>query len=131
LGNRGAVARYERIGPLLVAALGVAALAARPAAPAQVADVSRNETSTREIIITAARQADAVLTARVVQVLQDDPYVFADHVTVTTENGVVRVEGIVGDTGERFRILRLCRKIPGTRRVIDALELMSNDPDGG
>jgi osmotically-inducible protein OsmY len=131
LGNRGAVARYERIGPLLVAALGVAALAARPAAPAQVADVSRNETSTREIIITAPRQADAVLTARVVQVLQDDPYVFADHVTVTTENGVVRVEGIVGDTGERFRILRLCRKIPGTRRVIDALELMSNDPDGG
>lgn len=127
----GSVARHDQIGPLLVAALGVAALAARASAPAQTAGESHIETSTQEIIITAARQADEVLTAKVVQVLQDDPYVFADHVTVTTRNGVVRVEGIVGDTGERFRILRLCRKIPGTRRVVDALEIMSSDPDGG
>ena len=56
---------------------------------------------------------------------------FADHVTISTRNGVVRVEGFVGDSGERFRILRLCRRIPGTRRVVDALEVMNNDPDGG
>jgi osmotically-inducible protein OsmY len=123
------VARHDRIGPLLVAALGVAALAARPSAPAQPPGGSRSET--QEIIITAARVADEVLTAKVVQVLQSDPYVFSDHVTVTTQNGVVRVEGIVGDTGERFRILRLCRKIPGTRRVVDELEVVNNDPDGG
>jgi osmotically-inducible protein OsmY len=125
------VARHDRIGPLLGAALGVAVLAARPSAPAQTAGESRSQASTQEIVITAARQADEAVTAKVVQVLQDDPYVFADHVTVTTRNGVVTVEGIVGDTGERFRILRLCRRIPGTRRVIDALELMNNDPDGG
>jgi hypothetical protein len=125
------VARHDRIGPLLVAALGVAALAARPSAPAQTPGGPRNQASTQEIVITAARQADEVVTAKVVQVLQDDPYVFSDHVTVTTQNGVVRVEGIVGDTGERFRILRLCRKIPGTRRVVDALEVVNNDPDGG
>jgi osmotically-inducible protein OsmY len=113
-----------------VAALGVAALAARPSALAQTPGGSRSETA-QEIIITAAREADEVVTAKVVQVLQDDPYVFSDHVTVTTRNGVVRVEGIVGDTGERFRILRLCRRIPGTRRVVDALEVMNNDPDGG
>jgi osmotically-inducible protein OsmY len=114
------VARHDRIGPPLVAALGVALLAARSSASAQ----------THEIIVTAARQDEAI-TARVVEVLEDDPYVFADHVVVSTRNGVVRVEGIVGDTGERFRILRLCRRIPGTRRVVDALEVMSNDPDGG
>ena len=126
------MARHDRIGPLLVAALGVAALAAGPPAPAQTAGVSRNETSsTQEIVITAAREADAAITVKVVQVLHDDPYIFADHVTVSTRNGVVRVEGIVGDTGERFRILRLCRKIPGTRRVVDALEVINNDPDGG
>jgi osmotically-inducible protein OsmY len=124
------VARHDRIGPLLVAALGVAALAARPSAPAQTRGGSRNET-VQEVIVTAAREADEVLTAKTVQVLQADPYVFSDHVTVTTQNGVIRVEGIVGDTGERFRILRLCRKIPGTRRVVDALEVVSNDPDGG
>jgi osmotically-inducible protein OsmY len=112
-----------------VAALGVAALAARPPVTAQTAGESPNET--QEIIITAARQADAALTAKVIEVLQDDPYVFGDHITVTTERGVVRVEGIVGDTGERFRILRLCRRIPGARRVVDALEVINNDPDGG
>jgi osmotically-inducible protein OsmY len=114
-----------------VAALGVAALAARASASAQTAVQPRSDTSTAEIVIIAARQAEEVLTAKVVQTLQDDPYVFADHVTVTSENGVVRVEGIVGDTGERFRILRLCRRIPGARRVLDALEVISNDPDGG
>jgi osmotically-inducible protein OsmY len=124
------VARHDRIGPLLVAALGVAVLAAR-ASSAQTARTARNETSTQEIIVTAARRVDEVVTARVVEVLEDDPYVFADHVVVSTRNGVVRVEGIVGDTGERFRILRLCRRVPGTRRVVDALEVMNNDPDGG
>jgi osmotically-inducible protein OsmY len=108
----------------------VAALAAGPSAQAQVPAVSRID-STQEIVITAAREADVALTVKVVQVLQDDPYIFADHVTVTTRNGVVRVEGIVGDTGERFRILRLCRRIPGTKRVVDALEIVNNDPDGG
>ena len=122
--------RHDRIGPLPVAALGVAALAAGQSAPAQAPAVSRID-STQEIIITAAREADAALTVKVVQVLQDDPYIFADHVTVTTRSGVVRVEGIVGDTGERFRILRLCRRIPGTKRVVDALEIVNNDPDGG
>jgi osmotically-inducible protein OsmY len=125
------VARDDRIGPLPVAALGVAALAAGPPAVAQTAGMSRNETTTQEIVITAAREADEQITVKVVQVLQDDPYIFADHVGVSTRNGVVRVEGIVGDSGERFRILRLCRRIPGTKRVVDALEVINNDPDGG
>lgn len=124
------MARHDRIGPLLVAALGVAALAARPSAPARTPGGSGSET-VQEVIVTAAREADEVLTAKAMQTLQDDPYVFSDHVTVTTQNGVVRVEGIVGDTGERFRILRLCRKIPGTKRVVDALEVIINDADGG
>ena len=66
------MARHDRIGPLLVAALGVAVLAARPSAPAQTAGESRNEPSTQEITITAARQADEAVTAKVAQVLQDN-----------------------------------------------------------
>ena len=125
------MARHDRIGPLLVATLGVAALAARPSVPAPTAGESRSEASPQEIVISADRAADEALTAKVVQVLQEDPYIFGDHVTVTTRNGVVRVEGLVGDTGERFRILRLARRIPGTRRVVDMLEVVNNDPDGG
>ena len=90
------------------------------------------ETPRREVIVTATRHIpDEQVTEQVVSALADDPYIFAEHVTVTTHNGVVRVEGIVWDTGERFRILRRCRKIPGARRVVDALEILSNDPDGG
>ena len=106
------MARHDRIGLLPVAALGVAALAAGPPAAAQTAGMSRNEASTQEIVITAAREADAAITVKVVQVLHDDPYIFADHVTVSTRNGVVRVEGIVGDTGERFRICASAAAFP-------------------
>ena len=85
-----------------------------------------------EVVIQAKRQAaDEQVTRQVQKTLTDDPWIYAEHITVTTENGVVRLEGFVGDTGERFRILRRCRKIPGARRVVDALEIINNDPDGG
>jgi osmotically-inducible protein OsmY len=84
------------------------------------------------VVVTAKRHfTDEQVAAQVEKVLAEDPYIYAEHVTVTINNGVVRLEGIVGDTGERFRILRRCRKIPGARRVVDALEIISNDPDGG
>jgi BON domain len=85
-----------------------------------------------EVVVQAERQAaDEEVTRQVTKALTDDPWIFGDHITVTTHNGVVRVEGIVGDTGEMFRIMRLARKIPGARRVVNALEMMHNDPDGG
>lgn len=85
-----------------------------------------------EVVIQAKRQvADEQVTQQVQRTLTDDPWIYAEHITVTTQNGVVRVEGFVGDSGERFRILRLCRKISGARRVVDALEVVNNDPDGG
>ena len=85
-----------------------------------------------EVIIAAKRQAaDEQVTRQVEQTLTKDPWIFAEHITITTQNGVVRLEGIVGDTGEMFRIMRLCRKIPGARRVVNELEIMHNDPDGG
>jgi osmotically-inducible protein OsmY len=84
-----------------------------------------------EVVITASKKADEQVTQQVQKVLTNDPWIFGDHITVTTENGVVRLEGIVGDTGELFRILRLCRKIPGAKRVVNQLEIMHNDPDGG
>ena len=89
-------------------------------------------TRLEEVIIQAKRQAaDEQVTRQVERTLTDDPWIYAEHITVTTQNGVIRLEGIVGDTGEMFRIVRLCRKIPGARRVVNALEIMHNDPDGG
>jgi len=86
----------------------------------------------QEVVIQAERQAvDEQVTRQVEKILTGDPWIYAEHVTVTTKNGVVRVEGIVADTGEMFRIVHLCRKIPGARRVVNALEMIHNDPDGG
>ena len=90
------------------------------------------DTRLPEVIIAAKRQAaDEQVTRQVEQTLTNDPWIFAEHITISTQNGVVRLEGIVGDTGEMFRIMRLCRKIPGARRVVNELEIMHNDPDGG
>lgn len=112
---------------LLIATL----LGAASSCPAQDA-AEKAHTGLQEVVIQAKRQAaDEQVTRQVQKTLTDDPWIYSEHITVTTQNGVVRLEGIVGDTGERFRILRLCRKIPGARRVVDALEMMSNDPDGG
>jgi osmotically-inducible protein OsmY len=83
------------------------------------------------VIQTRRQAADEQVTRQVQTTLTDDPWIYAEHITITTQNGVVRLEGFVADTGERFRIVRLCRKIPGVKRVVDALEMPSNDPDGG
>jgi len=115
-----------RFGLLFATLLGAAGLC-----PAQDTAEKANERP-QEVVIQANRQAsDEQVTRQVQKTLTNDPWIYAEHVTVTTQNGVVTLEGIVGDTGERFRILRLCRKIPGTRRVVDALEIMNNDADGG
>ena len=106
-------------------------LGAAGSCPAQHA-AERADSRLPEVMIEAKRQAaDEHVTRQVEQTLTNDPWIYAEHITITTRNGVVRLEGIVGDTGEMFRIVRLCRKIPGARRVVNALETMHNDPDGG
>jgi osmotically-inducible protein OsmY len=122
--------------PRLCVALMLAVLLGRlGSGVAQVRTNTANErakTSLEEVVVTANRHlTDEQVTEQVEKALAADPYVYAEHVIVTTNKGVIRLEGIVGDTGERFRILRLCRKLPGARRVVDSLELFNNDPDGG
>ena len=119
---RGARARFAFLFATLLGAAGHC--------PAQHA-AEKASTRLDEVVISARRTNDEQITRQVQNTLTNDPWIFAEHITVTTENGVVRLEGIVADTGEMFRVLRLCRKTPGTRRVINALEMMHNDPDGG
>jgi osmotically-inducible protein OsmY len=120
-----AAARHDRIGLLLATALGVAVLAARPSAIAQApAAQGRNDAALQEVLITASRQADEAITAKVTKALRDDPYVFADHVGIETENGIVRVRGIVVDLSDLRRTLLLARRVAGRRHVINELELI-------
>lgn len=99
--------------------------------PAQDA-TEKAHTRLQEVVIQGQREADEQVTQQVEKMLAKDPWIYAEHVTVTTHNGVVRVEGIVQDLGEWFRILDLARKTPGARRVDTShLEMLHNDPDGG
>ena len=113
-------------GPLLAGTLGVAAFgafsAARSAPPAPELQ--------HEIVVTAQRQSDEALTTRVETALQQNPYIFSEHVTVTTENGIVRVGGVVRDMPELFAILRLARRIAGKGRVVNEIEFLQLDQDG-
>ena len=76
-----------------------------------------------EVVVTAARQSDAVLAAKVTAAVQQDPYIFGDHITVKVEIGTVRLEGVVNDLGDLYRALRLARRIAGKgQRVVNSLE---------
>jgi osmotically-inducible protein OsmY len=75
-----------------------------------------------EVVVTAARPSDAVIAAKVRAAVQQDPYIFGDHISVTVENGIVRLEGVVNDLGDLHRVLRLARRIAGQGRVANYLE---------
>jgi hypothetical protein len=123
-------ARRDRIGPLLVSSLGVAVLAPTPFAWAEApATLTSHEASPPEVIVNATRLADEALTAKVVQVLKDDPYIYANHINVVTENGVVRLQGVVLDLYDLRRALALARRAAGKRRVLNEIEFIPADHD--
>jgi osmotically-inducible protein OsmY len=125
-----AAARRDQSGLLLATALGVVILAAGPPAIAQAVGVQRSNAATlQEVVVSASREQDEALTAKVVQALQDDPYIFADHVSIETENGIVRVRGVVTDVTDMRRALFLARRVAGRRRVYNELELQSLSAD--
>ncbi len=69
------------------------------------------------------------MTAKVTTALRQDPYIFSDHVTVRTENGIVRLEGRVNDLVDLFQMLKLARRIAGKGRVVNAIDYVPTDDD--
>jgi hypothetical protein len=114
--------RHGPGGLLLSATLGGVVLGAPPLLLAQAGP---GGTKLEEVVITARKEADAALTARVLKVLQDDPYVFADHIEVVTEKGIVRLQGIALDYGDLQRTLWLARRVAGRRRVVNEVEVIT------
>jgi hypothetical protein len=120
-------ARTDLFGPLLAIALGAAVLAGRPPALAQTPRLEQPGTPRQEVVVTA--QADAAVTAKVVQVLENDRFVDSSHITVETRNGVVILRGIVMDLGDLNRMLRLARRVAGKRRIVNRIDLIPEDLD--
>ncbi len=90
------------------------------------------KTPGEEVIVTGNRELpDEQVTQQVEEALANDPYVYAEHVTVTTSNGIVTCEGIVADVAELRRVLRICRRASGSKRVVNDLQINDFPPEGG
>jgi glutathione S-transferase len=120
--------RHNPSGSLPALVLGVAALVASPALRSQAAPEPA-EKLPLEIVISAERERDAALAAKVEQALQNDPYLFTDHISVSAEHGVVRLEGFVTDPFEMRQLLRIARRAAGKRRVINEIEFVDPGVD--
>jgi hypothetical protein len=122
-----AAARTDRMGLLLAMALGAAVLAGRPPALAQAPQFEEPGVPRPEVVITA--QADAAVAARVAQVLENDPFVDAGHISIETRDGVVILRGIAMDLGDLNRMLRLARRVAGKSRIVNQIDLIPEDLD--
>jgi osmotically-inducible protein OsmY len=107
-----------RSGHSLALALGVAAFASLAPVALSAAEING------EIIVTADRLSDEATSAKVTVALQQDPFIFSDHIVVETHHGVVRLKGTISDLSDLYMILRLARRIAGRGKVVNELEFL-------
>jgi osmotically-inducible protein OsmY len=122
---RRSAARFYFAKVLLTACAPVLGFWATPAA-AQHASV---RDALQEITVTARKVSptDAEVTAQVETALRSDRYIFSEHVTITAKNGVVTLRGIAVDYWDVIAMKRLVRRMPGVKRVVDALDISLGD----
>lgn len=112
---------------LLFGRLGCSTAQMRSDAPNEPANAHSTD-----VLVTAKRHLTDDQMKQVVETaLADNPYIYAEHITISARNGVVTVEGIVGDAGELLMVLRLARKVSGSKRVVSELVIDDSLPDGG
>ncbi len=94
-----------------------------PIAAQQAPAPGRN--ALQEITVTAQKisKSDEEVTAQVETALHADRYIFSDHVTITSKNGVVILSGIALDYWDVFAMKRLVGKMPGVKKVVDDLDV--------
>ena len=77
----------------------------------------------------AQRQADREIAESVQAALNADKQIYARHIFVRADNGVVRLYGFVWETPELFEAERVAEHVPGVSRVVNDLELERNGMD--
>ncbi|MDZ7804214.1 BON domain-containing protein [Thiohalophilus sp.] len=70
-----------------------------------------------------ASHSDASISAAIRSRLINDPTINASHIRVSTERGVVTLQGQVANDAVRKRIIRLCDSTPGVKQVNARLTL--------
>lgn len=77
----------------------------------------------------AQRQADREIAQSVQAALNADKQLYARHIFVRADNGVVHLSGFVWETPELFEAKRVAEQVPGVARVVNDLELDRNGMD--
>ncbi|MBS0393271.1 MAG: BON domain-containing protein [Proteobacteria bacterium] len=72
----------------------------------------------------AERDADHALAAQVERALSQDPQIYARHIEVDSERGVVHLSGYVWSAEELYEARRVAAQVAGVHSVVDELELM-------
>ena len=78
----------------------------------------------------AQRATDADTAARVEGALTADPYLFARHIDVSVDAGVVYLGGYVWSVEELYLARNLTASVPGVKSVSSELELMRGGGKG-
>ena len=99
-----------------------------PPVAAQQAPASGRD-ALQEITVTARKvsKTDAEMTELVETALRSDRYIFSDHVTIKSKNGVVTLSGKMLDYWDVIATKRLVRKMPGVKKVVDDLDVSLGD----
>ena len=79
----------------------------------------------------AERAADDQLAAQVEQALLNDQEIYARHIDVDAEHGVVHLSGLIWSVEELSKAKRVAARVPGVKRVVSELELEVGGGKGG
>jgi hyperosmotically inducible protein len=69
---------------------------------------------------------DATVTSKVKADLIEDPLTKARDISVTTDQGIVQLSGVVDSQEQRDEAVRVAKSIPGVRSVDDGMQLQSS-----
>jgi osmotically-inducible protein OsmY len=100
---------------------------ATPVAAQHAAALGRD--ALQQITVTARKvsMTDEEVTAQVETALHSDRYIFSEHVTITSKNGVVTLRGIAVDYWDVIAMKRLVRRMPGVKKVVNDLDVSLGD----
>jgi osmotically-inducible protein OsmY len=77
----------------------------------------------------AQRQADRETAGHVRAALDADKHLYARHIVVHADNGVVHLSGYVWDPPDLIEARRIAGLVPGVSQVVSDLELQRNGSD--
>jgi osmotically-inducible protein OsmY len=75
------------------------------------------------ILSGTASASDQPIDRRVMAALQAAPYLYAEHITVTSKDGVITLHGMVGSPWDLREAIRISSRVDGVHAVVDDLEI--------